>query len=112
MKTVSRTIALEENWSQNPRLTLTQTLTRIGGQFSKGEIVWSPNPKTNPDLEPNPNPNRGQLSSGVNCPDTMKTNSFARVCWNIAHFQKKQKAYENLKCYFFLKQTLCDIRKQ
>ena len=44
----------------NPKLTLTQTLTLSGGQFSSGAIVWLlPNPKTKPNLNSNPNPNRG-----------------------------------------------------
>ena len=31
----------------------------------------SPNPKTNPILDPNSNPNRGSVSLGGNCPDTI-----------------------------------------
>ena len=48
-----------------PKLTLTQTVTLTRGQFSSGGIIWlSLNPKTNHNLDPNPNPNRGggQLS--------------------------------------------------
>ena len=41
-----------------PKLTLTQTLTLTRGDFSSRAIVWlRPNPKTNPKLVPNPNPN-------------------------------------------------------
>ena len=54
----SRAIALEENCPPTPKLTLSQTLTL----FSSGAIVWLlPNPKTNPDLDPNPNPYRGAI---------------------------------------------------
>ena len=55
----SRTIAPEGNCPLTPKIT--QTLTR--GQFFSGAIVWLPhNPKTNPNFDQNPNPNRGQLS--------------------------------------------------
>ena len=48
-----------------PKLTLSQTLTLTGGQFSLGAVVWlRTNPKTNPDLDPNPNPNRGAIFLG------------------------------------------------
>ena len=48
-----------------PKLTLSQTLTLTGGQFFSRAIVWlPPNPKTNPDLEPNPNPNQGAIFLG------------------------------------------------
>ena len=48
----------EENCPPTPKLTLSQTLTL----FSSGAIVWLlPNPKTNPDLDPNPNPYRGAI---------------------------------------------------
>ena len=61
----SRTIAPEENSFQTPKLTLSQTLTLTGGQLSSGAIVWFlHNPKTNPQLDPNPNPNQGAISSG------------------------------------------------
>ena len=61
----SRTIAPEANCPPTPKLTLTQPLTLTGGQFSTVAIVWlSPNPKTNPNLDPSPNPKRGQFSSG------------------------------------------------
>ena len=47
-----------QNWAK----TLSQTLILNGGQFFSGEIVWlPPNPKTNPDLDPNPKPNRGAI---------------------------------------------------
>ena len=55
----------------NPKLTLTLT-DEGGGQFSSRLIVWLPplpNPKTNPNLDPNPNSNQGEFSSGGNCPD-------------------------------------------
>ena len=46
--------------------TLTQPLTLTGGQFSSGAIVWlPPNRKINPNLDPNPNPNRGAIFLGV-----------------------------------------------
>ena len=48
-----------------PKLTLSQTLTLTRGQFSLGAIVWlSPNPKTNPDLDPIPNLNRWAVFLG------------------------------------------------
>ena len=50
-----------------PKLTLTQSLTLTGGQFSSGAIVWlHPNPKTNPNLDPNPNPKRGAFNNALN----------------------------------------------
>ena len=56
----SRIIVPDENCPPTPKLTLSQTLTLTGGQFFSGAIVSLPsNPKTNPDLEPNPNRNRG-----------------------------------------------------
>ena len=58
----SRTIVPDENCPPTPKLTLSQTLTLTGGQFFSGAIVsLPPNPKTNPDLDPNPNPNRGAI---------------------------------------------------
>ena len=46
-----------------PNLTLSRILTR--GQFSSGAIVWlPPNPKTNPNLDRNPNSNRGAIFLG------------------------------------------------
>ena len=46
-----------------------------GWQFSSGAIVWlPPNPKTNPHLDPNSNPNWGQIFLGGNCLDTVCTN--------------------------------------
>ena len=45
-----------------PKLILSQTLTLNGGHVFSGAIVWLPsNPKTNPDLDPNPNPNQGEI---------------------------------------------------
>ena len=90
----SRTIAPEENCPPTPKLTLTQPLTLTGGQFSSGAIVWlSPNPKTNPNLDPSPNPKRGQFSSGVNCPDTIRKSDvsentkvyYGQFLWNGLH---------------------------
>ena len=56
-------------------------------------IVWLPplpNPKTNPNLDPNPNSNQGEFSSGGNCPDVEIT-----VYVTIKYFQ------QNLpKCVF------------
>ena len=59
----SRAIAPEENCSlPTPKLTLSQTLTLIEGQFSLEANVWfRPKPKINPDLDLNPNPNRGAI---------------------------------------------------
>ena len=63
--TSSRTITPKENCPPTPKLTLSQTLTLTGGQFSLGAIVWlPPNPKTNPDLDSNPNSNRGAIYLG------------------------------------------------
>ena len=64
----SRTIAPEENYHPIPKLVLNQTRTLTGGEA----IVWlPPNPKTNPNLDPSPNPNRGQFSLGGNFQDTI-----------------------------------------
>ena len=53
----SRTFAPEENCPQ--------PLTLTGGQFSSGTIVWlPPNPKTSPNFDSNPNPNRGAIFIG------------------------------------------------
>ena len=53
----SRTIAPDENCPfPNPKLTISQPLTLAGEQLCSGALVWlSPNPKTNPNIEPNPN---------------------------------------------------------
>ena len=51
-----------ENCPPTPELTLTQTLTPNMGQFSSGGnclFAPPPNPKTNPSLDQNPNPNGG-----------------------------------------------------
>ena len=59
----SRTIASKENCLPTPKLTLTQTLTLTRGHFCSVATVWlPPNPKTNPNLDRNPSPNRGQFS--------------------------------------------------
>ena len=51
---------------QHMTLTLSRTLTLTGGQHFSGAIVWLlPIPKTFPNLDPNPNPNRGQFSFGA-----------------------------------------------
>ena len=73
----SRAISPEENCSPpTPKLTLTQTLTLTMGRFSSEAIVYlPPNPKTNPNLDQNPTINRGQFSSGGNCPDTILKNT-------------------------------------
>ena len=46
----------------------------VGGRkFLSGANVWlPPNPQTKPHIDPNPDLNRGQLSPGGNCPDTVK----------------------------------------
>ena len=56
----SRTITLEENCPATPKLTLTQTptLTRWA-IYLRGNCLVAPNPKTNPNLDCNPSPNRG-----------------------------------------------------
>ena len=74
MKVKVRTIAPEKNCLPIPKLTLSQTLTLTGGgNFSRGQLSGCPpNPQTKPHLDPNPDPNRGQLSPGGNCPDTVK----------------------------------------
>ena len=70
----SRTIASEENSPPTPKLILSQTPTLTGGQPFSGELVWLlPNSETNSHLDPSPNPNWGQFSSGGNYPDTDKT---------------------------------------
>ena len=54
-----------DNCPPIPKLTLSQTLTLTGGQYSSGAISWLPsNPKIKPDLVPAPNPNRGVLFLG------------------------------------------------
>ena len=68
--TGSRTIASEENCPPNSKLTLTLT----EGHFFSDAIVWLPsNPKTNPDLDPNPNSNRKGIVRILLwfCPDTV-----------------------------------------
>ena len=52
----------KKNCPPTAKLTLSQTLTLAGGQFSSEAMVWLlPNTKTNPDLDPNLNPNRGAI---------------------------------------------------
>ena len=59
----SRTISPEENFPPTPKVTLIQTLTLTGEQFSTGAIVWlPPYPISNPNFDPNPNPNRGKFT--------------------------------------------------
>ena len=58
-------MAPEENCPPTPKPTLSQTLTLTGTQLFSGAIVWLLlNPKTNPDLDPNPNSNRGAILLG------------------------------------------------
>ena len=58
----SMTIAPEESCPPTAKLNLNQILALTGEQFSLGAIFWlPPNPKTNPDLDPNPNPNWGAI---------------------------------------------------
>ena len=60
-----RTIAPEENFPSTPKLNLTQIQTLTEGLFSSETIVWlTPNPKINPNLDPNPNHNRGAVFIG------------------------------------------------
>ena len=48
-----------------PKLNLSHTLILTRGQFCLGTIIWlSPNPKTNPDLDRNPNPNQWAIFLG------------------------------------------------
>ena len=55
----------EENCPPTPTLTLTQTLNITKGQYFPGGIAWfSPNSKTNPNLDRNTNPNRGAIFLG------------------------------------------------
>ena len=66
----SRTIAPKGNCPPTPKLTLPLTPTLTEEKYSSGAIVWLPsNSKANPKLDPNPNPNRAQISSGGNYPD-------------------------------------------
>ena len=66
----SRTIAPKGNCTPTPKLTLPLTPTLTEEKYSSGAIVWLPsNSKANPKLDPNPNPNWGQISSGGNYPD-------------------------------------------
>ena len=61
----SMTIAPDESCPPTAKLNLNQTLTLTREQFSLGAIFWlPPNPKTNPDLDPNPTLTGGQFSSG------------------------------------------------
>ena len=63
------------NCSPTPKLTLGQALTLTGVRFSSAAIVWlPPNPKINPDLDPNPNRNRVAIFFGDNCLDTHMMN--------------------------------------
>ena len=63
----------QENFSPTPKLTLTQTLTLTGGGaiFFGDNCLVAPNSKTNPNLDSNTKPSRGQFFSGDNCPDTL-----------------------------------------
>ena len=98
---VSRTIAREENSPQTPKLALSQTLTLTRGQFSLGAIIWlSPNPKTNPDLDPNPNPHRraifleGKLSGyHLRLPYLLLHKSLGKITQDqeILSFENRQK---------------------
>ena len=74
----SRTIASKEHCASAPKLTLIQTLTLAGGgrQISLEVIVWlPPNPKTNPNLDPDPNPNRKAVFLGGQLPGYQKLRS-------------------------------------
>ena len=58
----STAIAPEENCLPIPKLTLSQTLTlTVGKNFSDAIVCSPPNTKTNPDLDPNANPNQGAI---------------------------------------------------
>ena len=62
----------QDNWPRGkllplptPKLTLTQTLTLTVGRFSSEAIVYlPPNPKTNPNLDQNPNHNQRAIFLG------------------------------------------------
>ena len=59
----SRPIAPKKNCPPTPKLTPSQTLTLAAGAiFLGGNCLVASNTKTDPDLDPNPNLNRGQLS--------------------------------------------------
>ena len=50
----------DEKCSQRQKLTLTQPLALTRSQIFSGAIFWlPPNPKTNPNLDRNPNPKWG-----------------------------------------------------
>ena len=67
----SRTIAPEENCPPNPK-----TNPNLNPNPDQVAIVWFlPHPKTNPILDWNPNPNPGAIFLGGNCPDTNIYNS-------------------------------------
>ena len=55
--------------------------------FFGGNCLVAPNPKTNPDLERNPNPNRGG-----NCPDTMSSCSLTRIDFSMKYLKNKKLA--------------------
>ena len=70
-----------------PKLTLTQPLTLTGGQCSSETIVWlPPSRKTNPNRDPNPNPNRRAILLGGNFPDTVRHKTDA-----LENFKKMNK---------------------
>ena len=50
-----------ENCAPTSKLTLIQTLTLTGGQFSSGAMVWLPPTLTKLKLDLNPNPNLGAI---------------------------------------------------
>ena len=68
---VSSTIAPEEKCPPTAKLILIKPLNLTRGLFSSKAIVClPPNPKTKPNLDPNPNPNRGPIFLVGNCLDT------------------------------------------
>ena len=66
--------------------------------FFGGNCLVAPNPKTNPDLETNPNPNRGGAiflgaeGGGGNCPDTMSSCSLTRIDFSMKYLKNKKLA--------------------
>ena len=68
----SRTIAPKKNCPPTPKLILTEPLTLTRGQFCSEAIVrLPPTLKLTLTLTQTPTLTGGQFSSGANCPDTL-----------------------------------------